>query len=105
MITAPTPSGRFTEAPTNVGYKDTVVGLFQQLVSCLPFSIRGIKESFLKEKFLNPLEPVVLANKKTLKREEVYLNQEWFDLFQSDEGIKKLIQKYRPRRYVTATWK
>lgn len=96
VITAPTPSGRFAEAPTNVGYKDTIVGLFQQLVSCLPFSIRGIKESFLKEKFLNPLEPVVLANKKTLKREEVYLNQEWFDLFQSDEGIKKLIQKYRP---------
>ena len=35
-------------------------------------------------------------NKKTLKSEEVNLSQQWHDLFQSDEGIKKLIQRFRP---------
>ncbi len=96
VITAVKPSGRFLNDKANIGFNDTMVGLFQQLVGCLPFSVRGIKNSFLAEKFVSPLEPVRLVNKKTLKSEEVNLSQQWHDLFQSDEGIKKLIQRFRP---------
>ena len=87
VITAPKASGRFAHDKDNQGYNNIVVGLYQQLVSCLPFAIRGIKNSFLKDKFSDPLQPVKLVNKKTLKEEDVYLNQDWFDVFQSDEGI------------------
>ena len=104
VITAAKPSGRFTNDPRNLGYNDVKVGLFQALVAALPFAVKGIKESFLSEKFADPSQPVILVNKKTLKAEEVSLSQEWFDLFQSDEGIKKLIQRFRPvevrHRYV-----
>lgn len=96
VITAPKASGRFAHDKDNQGYNNIVVGLYQQLVSCLPFAIRGIKNSFLKDKFSDPLHPVKLVNKKTLKEEDVYLNQDWFDVFQSDEGIRKLIHRFKP---------
>ena len=95
-ITAVAPSGRFVGNERNINFNETTVGMFQQMVANLPFSVRGIKESFLKDVFHNPLEPVMLVNKKTLKSEPVQVASEWFDLFQSDEGIKKLIQRYRP---------
>ena len=42
VITAPKASGRFAHDKDNQGYNNIVVGLYQQLVSCLPFAIRGI---------------------------------------------------------------
>lgn len=97
VITAPRPSGRFANDPRNSGYFNIKVGIFQHLVTNMPYTVRGIKNSFLAEKFGNPLEPVSLVNKKSLKEELVNVRNEWFDLFQSEEGIKKLVQRFRPK--------
>lgn len=96
VITAYKPSGRVLGDVNNQGYNKTVVGLYQHIVSTLPFAIRGLKNSFLKDKFNDPLSPVSLVNKKSLKEEKVNLSQEWFDLFQSEEGLRKLIHRFKP---------
>lgn len=96
VITASVPTGRFANDSTNQGFSGINVGLYQLIVSCLPFAVRGIKNSFLSEKFNDPLSPVKLVNKKTLKEESVNLSQDWFDLFQSEEGIRKLIHRFKP---------
>lgn len=116
VMTATRPGGRFIGDKKNLGYMDSMMGLFQALVLCGPFSVKSIKESFLEDVFPSPLEPARLVNKKTWKTEEVTVAGEWHSLFQSDEGIRKLIQRYRPTairhkyveiegRYLALIWK
>ena len=72
---------------------DTVVGLYQGLKALLPVAQYQIRSRYL---------PNVLAgdgnmygvNKKTLKREFLEVDSEIYDIFSTDEGVEKLINKF-----------
>lgn len=95
VIVAIRPSGRFLGGENNVGYMDIVVGLFQHLVNNTPKALYAIEKSFIGQKFNYPDTPVPLVNRKTLREENVVVSKQWFDLFGTVEGRKKLIQQLR----------
>ncbi len=94
VITATVPSGRFMGNPDDVGYNDIVYGLYQGLKGALPFAIGALKESFLASIFTDPNDPVKLVNKKSLKEESLMVSSDYFDLYRTDEGLEKIINKY-----------
>ena len=89
---------------TNIGYHNTMVGLFQYMKATLPLSVYDIKNTILNKVFVNKDYPVRLINKGSLKQEDVDIHPETFDLYSSNAGIEKLIENYRSRdlrhRYV-----
>lgn len=95
VITATKPSGRFAGDPRDIQHDTIMVGLFQQMVGNGAFTTKALMDSFLKDIFVDPTVAVKLVNKKSLKGEEVYVASEWFDLFQSKEGLEKLVQRFR----------
>ena len=117
VITATRPGGRFIGDNRNLKYLDAMMGLFQALVATGPFAVRAIKESFLQDIFPSPIEPARLINKSSLKEEPTIVDSEWYDLFQTEEGIKKkLIQRFKPTgirhkalevdgKYIALIWK
>lgn len=95
VITAVSPSGRYLDDESNIGYNDTVTGLYQMMKSILPVAVFNIQNSILNEIFLDPNAKANLINKDTLKLEEVDINSKIFDYFQSQEGIERLISDYQ----------
>ena len=81
-------------SPGNVGFNDTVVGLYQYLKATLPVSRFQIKSGFLSKVFPGPHSPAVLINKTTLRKETVKLRPEYFDAWMTDEGVEKVITSF-----------
>lgn len=94
VITATAPSGKVLNDPNNVKYLTTVVGLYQQMKNILPFVVREFKVGIINEIFQDPYLPVGLVDPKTLKAVELQLNSKYFDLWQTKDGINKLINQF-----------
>lgn len=77
-----------------VGYNQTVIGLYQYLKASLPISMYKIKTGFISNVFIGPTAPAMLVNKKTLKKEQVEINSDYFDDWMSDEGLEKTITSF-----------
>jgi hypothetical protein len=82
-------------SPTNVGFNDTVVGLYQFLKGTLPVSKYNLRNGFLSKVFSGPNSPVYLTNIKTRKREAVRINSKLRDIWDSAEGIEKVITSFQ----------
>ena len=95
VLTASSPSGRYLGDKSNIGYNDTIVGLYQMLKSVLPVSIYHIQNSILKDIFLDPNHPAILINKDTWELEKVDIDSDIFDYYQSVEGIEKMITDFK----------
>lgn len=72
----------------------TVVGLYQQMKNILPYVVREFKVGLINEIFQDPYLPVSLVDPKTLKAVDVQLNSKYFDLWQTKDGINKLINQF-----------
>lgn len=81
-------------APNNVGFNDTVCGLFQYIKATLPLTIAKLRNGFLSNVFVSPQSPAYLTNKTTLKKEEVKVSSDTFDKWMSDEGLEKVVNLY-----------
>lgn len=95
VITAQKPSGRYLGAKENVGYNDTVVGLYQFMKSILPLATYCIQNSLLQEVLQDPNYPVQLLNKETWQIEECQIDSKIFDYYRSAEGIEQLITDFQ----------
>lgn len=82
------------DRPDEMRPTDTVVGLFQGIKSLAPVAIHAIRTKYLPNTF-GPDGTMYLVNKKTLKREVVFVTTEDYDKFSTDEGIEKLINQFR----------
>lgn len=80
--------------PRTIGTNQTVVGLYQFMKATLPISIKKIRDGFLSNVFLGPNEHAVLVNKKTLKKEYVYLPPDYYDAWMTQEGLEKTITTF-----------
>lgn len=91
VITSMDISSDHINNPDNIGFNDTVVGLYQYIKAVLPISIYNLKNGFMTNVFTGPNSPAFLVNKKTWKKEMVTLKPEYFDNWMSDEGIEKIL--------------
>lgn len=78
----------------SVSTNQTVVGLYQFLRNILPLAVNKLRNGFLSEVFIGPNSPVILVNKKTLKKELVSIESSYFDKWMTYEGIESLIALY-----------
>lgn len=94
VITAMDTSTPYLGAPGSVKFNNTVIGMYQMMKCVMPVARFHIRNGFLGEVFQAIDAPVVLVNKKTLKREEVRLRSEYYDRWASDEGLEKVITSF-----------
>lgn len=94
VITSYLPVNDELNGPRTVRPDQTVVGLNQYLRSTFDISIKSIRDTYLPEVFPGPNSPAVLVNKKTLKKEIVQLDPQYFDDFNSTEGLEGLLATY-----------
>jgi hypothetical protein len=82
---------------SNVGFNNTVIGVYQYLKACLPVAKYQIRNGFLSKVFIGPNSPAILVNKETLRSEYVQIDPEVYDTWMTDEGIEGVINKYAER--------
>lgn len=78
----------------SVSSKQTVVGLYQFMKAVTPLTINKIRTGFLSEVFIGPNSPAVLVNKKTLKKEVVNVDPNYYDKWMTYEGLEKILATY-----------
>lgn len=83
------------DAPGNIGFNDTAVGLYQSLKAMLPISLYNLKNGFLAEVFTAVASPALLVNPKTLQSERVQLKPEQYDAWMTNEGLEKFITYFK----------
>jgi hypothetical protein len=77
----------------NPGFNNTIVGLFQMVKSLAPVMRFRIR-SFLAKNFNGPGMPVNVVDKKTWLRKQISVAPKEFDLWQTDEGIDKILNTF-----------
>lgn len=96
IITAMGPTIKEIGAAGNVTINHTQIGLFHVLKGLAPIVKFALREKFLNKIFYRTDQVVELVNKNTLQLEEVKLSRKVFDNWSSDEGVERLIEKFRP---------
>ena len=94
VITAVTHNSKDLDSKGNVGFNDTVVGLYQFMKATLPVTIHNLRNGFLSKVFTGNNVPAILVNKKTLKKESVHISSRYHDAWMSDEGLEKVITSF-----------
>lgn len=78
----------------SVSSNQTIVGLYQYLRMILPLAVKALRDGFLSQVFPGPNSPAILVNKKTLKKELVHIDPEYYDEYMTYEGLEKLMARY-----------
>lgn len=73
----------------------TVVGIHQFMRAILPLAIKRVRDSIMAQVFPGPNAPMVLVNKRTLKRELVPLNHELYDEWMTYEGLEMNMARFK----------
>lgn len=94
VITSMSVSANELHSPGNLGFNDTVIGVYQFLKATLPVSKYNLRNGFLSKVFVGINSPAVLVNKETLKPELVDIRPEIYDGWMSEEGIERIINLY-----------
>lgn len=76
---------------------ETAVGLHQYARASAPMSLHHIRETFLAKIFPGPNSPAVLVNPKTLKKELVTLDNNYYDDWMSADGLDNVIARFGER--------
>lgn len=79
----------------NVGFNDTIVGLYQFIKATMPVSRFNIKNGFLQNVFPGSNFEAVLVNKKTLRKENVRVKSQYYDAWMTDEGLEKVMTSFK----------
>ena len=79
----------------NVGFNDTMVGIYQATRAIRPVALFQMRNGFLASCFSVPGAPVRLTNRKTLRSEYVDLKRESYDRWLSNEGLEKFMAAFK----------
>ena len=94
VITAMNTSPSYLGAAGQVGFNDTMIGLYQLMKAVLPKTLYYLKTGWLSKVFSAANLPTVLVDKKTLKRKEVVLKPYYFERYMTDEGLEKVVTAF-----------
>jgi hypothetical protein len=94
VITSHIPDTDTLHSPKTVGANQTVIGLYQYLRMILPIAVKDVRDKFLADIFVGPSSPAVLVNKKTLKKEAVHLDPQYYDEWMTYEGLEKVFARF-----------
>ncbi len=94
VITAMNTSTMMLGGEGQVGFNNTIVGLYQLLKAINPVARYYIRHGALSKVFVARDQPVHLVNKKTLAKEEVQLTHQHFDRWTTDEGLNKILTSF-----------
>lgn len=78
-----------------LGFNNTVIGLFQVAKGLQPMALYLLRTGFLSKVFPDANAPAILIDKKTLKRKEVVLPPAYYDRYQTNEGLEKVLNAFR----------
>lgn len=95
VITAMDTTTKVLGAPGEPDFNTTICGQYQATKSALPVTLFHLKSGFLSRVFSTADAPARLVNKKTLRSEEVQLKPQYFDRYQSDEGLEKFLTSFK----------
>lgn len=95
VITAMPAETKYLGEPGAMGFNDTAIGLFQAIKALLPITLYQLKNGWLLEVFPDYSLPVNLVNKNTLRREQVVLKNQYYDRYQTNEGLEKVVNAFR----------
>lgn len=94
VITSYIPDTKELHSEKTVGTNQTVVGLYQYMRMILPLAVKHIRDTYLSDVFVGPNSPALLVNKKTLRRESVHLDPEYYDEWMTYEGLEKVMARF-----------
>lgn len=94
VITSFIPQTKELNDVRTVSTNQTIVGLYQYLRAVLPLSVKHVRDTYLSNVFVGPNSPAVMVNKKTLKKEVVQLNPEFYDEWMTYEGLEKVMARF-----------
>ena len=94
MITSYIPDTNELHGPRTVSNNQTVIGLYQYLRNIMPLAVKHVRDGFLSSVFIGPNSPAILVNKKTLKKELVSLDSEYYDEWMTYEGLEKVMARF-----------
>jgi hypothetical protein len=95
VITSMNVSSPYLGNPHNVNCNSTAVGIYQYMKANLPVAKYKLMNGFLSKVFTSVGSAVFLVNKETLMSEKVYLKSDEYDRWMTNEGIEKLITKFK----------
>lgn len=76
------------------GFNDTIVGLYQYLKATLPLSIHDVRTKIIDKVFLDEEGSAMLVNSKTMKFEQVRLDNKLRTSWTSSAGLGGIIDTY-----------
>lgn len=85
--------------PAAPSFHSTTVGLFNYLKAFQPVCTFQIRSGYLQNVFQAPSAPANLINAKTLRREQVQVPSEMFDLWMSAEGMNRLFNYFGEEQF------
>ena len=94
VLTSHIPKLNELHDPRTVNVNQTVVGLYQYLRSILPLAVNLIRNKYLHKVFVGPNSPATVVNMKTLHKESVNIDLEYYDQWNLYEGIEKIAAKF-----------
>lgn len=94
VLAAMDPSSTVMGRPDEMRPTDTIMGMFQGMKSILPVSIHYVRSRYLPAT-IGADQTMYLVDKKSLNREVVYVRPQDYDMFSTDEGVERLIEKFR----------
>lgn len=94
VISPMDPSSTVVDRADEIRPTDTILGLFQGLKSILPVAIHAIRTRYLPM-LLGADGLMYLVDKKTFRRESVFVHPKEYDRFATDEGVERLIESFR----------
>jgi hypothetical protein len=94
VITSHIPDTVELHSPKTVGTNQTVIGLYQYLRMILPLAVKHVRDTFISDVFVGPNAPAVLVNKKTLQKEAIHVDSDYFDEWTTYEGLEKVFARF-----------
>lgn len=94
VITSYIPDSNELHGPRTVGANQTVMGMYQYMRAILPLAVKHVRDTYLPSVFVGPNAPAVLVNPKTLKKEIVNLDAEYYDDWMTYEGLEKIMARF-----------
>lgn len=94
VITSYIPDTSELHSPKTVSANQSVVGLYQYLRMIMPLAVKHVRDTFITDVFVGPNAPAMLVNKKTLTKEPVHVDSEYFDEWTTYEGLEKVFARF-----------
>lgn len=94
VITSFVPESYDIDSPKRVSCNQTVVSLYQYLRMILPLAVNRVRDKYMGNVFTGPNSPMMMVNKKTLKREQVPADPDLYDSWMTYEGLEKTFASF-----------